>query len=449
MSRITGVKDENRENVTKSLKITQKIEISAYTVACAMAFARAAIVGSGTNSAISRLHLSSLHSTVSGFWPNCYTTLRPHWAAGCSIQVQFPQNLGVGIAVVYAAINAAIKSTGTRHGGGQMPNSPYIRAETLAYQCNNPHGAAGPYFYRFPTQASPTLPVPASQLTAPLTGANVANPSAALKPRCKSQKPCGSGRIDAACSHNMCQQHCIEIGDCALRLHQRKHDQMLGTPTPTPRARKSQPAPPAPLRLPFTDYDSHDDWTSKTLPGIRALDNYTPPIDPVHAQQLPHVNALTAMAGIKSPSPDSVEDEDVQLALGIRMSLAQFNSTSGAGPSRLDSPPRAALRLRLPSTILQAGCRSPPFYQTQCSPSALFSRNQDDYPMNYPPPVRLRSLSSSPVFPSSIPLPTSESQIKSKPKKTASEKAAPLTVQLNNDWISLGLQSSETPPTLH
>ncbi|KAJ7752269.1 hypothetical protein B0H14DRAFT_2618471 [Mycena olivaceomarginata] len=49
----------------ESLKITQKIEISAYTVARAVAFARAAIVGSGTNSAIPRLHLSSLRSTVS------------------------------------------------------------------------------------------------------------------------------------------------------------------------------------------------------------------------------------------------------------------------------------------------------------------------------------------------------------------------------------------------
>ncbi|KAJ7827808.1 hypothetical protein B0H14DRAFT_3466773 [Mycena olivaceomarginata] len=305
--------------------------------------------------------------------------------------------------------------------GGQMPNSPYIRA-------------------------SPSLPVPASQFTVPLTGANVVNPSAALKLRCKSQKPCGSGRIDAACSRNMCQRHCIEIGDCALRPHQRKHDQMLGAPTPTPRARKSQPAPPAPLRLPFTDYDSHDDWTSKALPGIRALDNYTPPIDPMRAQQLRHVDALAAMAGIKSPSPDSVEDEDAQLALGICMSLAQFNS-SGTGPSCLASPPRAALHL--PSTILQAGHRSPPFYQTQCSPSASFSQNQDDYPVNYPPPARLRSLSSSPIFPSSIPLPTSESQIKLKPKKAAGKKAALLTIQLNNDWMSLGLQSSETPPTLH
>ncbi|KAJ7840109.1 hypothetical protein B0H14DRAFT_3458369 [Mycena olivaceomarginata] len=117
----------------------------------------------------------------------------------------------------------------------------------------------------------------------------------------------------------------------------RKRDQMLGAPTPTPRAHKSQPAPPAPLRLPFTDYDSHNDWTNKTLPGIRALDNYTPPIDPVRAQQLRHVDALAAMAGIKSPSPDSVEDEDAQLALGIRMSLAQFNSTSGAGGALLST----------------------------------------------------------------------------------------------------------------
>jgi hypothetical protein len=39
MSRVTGVECENRQNVTKSLKITQKIEISAYTVARAVAFA--------------------------------------------------------------------------------------------------------------------------------------------------------------------------------------------------------------------------------------------------------------------------------------------------------------------------------------------------------------------------------------------------------------------------
>jgi hypothetical protein len=46
MSRVTGVEYENRQNVTKSLKITQKIEISAYTVARAVAFARAAIADS-------------------------------------------------------------------------------------------------------------------------------------------------------------------------------------------------------------------------------------------------------------------------------------------------------------------------------------------------------------------------------------------------------------------
>jgi hypothetical protein len=66
------------QNRWKLLKITQKIEILAYTVARAVAFARAAIVDSGTNSAIPRLHLSSLrstHLTVSGFWSNCYRTL--------------------------------------------------------------------------------------------------------------------------------------------------------------------------------------------------------------------------------------------------------------------------------------------------------------------------------------------------------------------------------------
>jgi hypothetical protein len=66
MSRVTGVEYENRQNVTKSLKIAQKIEISAYTVARVPWHARAAIVDSGTNSAIPpRLHLSSLRSTVS------------------------------------------------------------------------------------------------------------------------------------------------------------------------------------------------------------------------------------------------------------------------------------------------------------------------------------------------------------------------------------------------
>jgi hypothetical protein len=65
MSRVTGVEYENRRNVTKSLKIAQKIEFSAYTVARAVAFARAAIVDSGTNSAIPWPHLFSLRSTVS------------------------------------------------------------------------------------------------------------------------------------------------------------------------------------------------------------------------------------------------------------------------------------------------------------------------------------------------------------------------------------------------
>ncbi|KAJ7890992.1 hypothetical protein B0H14DRAFT_2561101 [Mycena olivaceomarginata] len=46
LSRVTGVEYENRQNVTKSLKITPKIEISAYTVARAVAFARAAFVDS-------------------------------------------------------------------------------------------------------------------------------------------------------------------------------------------------------------------------------------------------------------------------------------------------------------------------------------------------------------------------------------------------------------------
>jgi hypothetical protein len=46
MSRVTGVEYKNRQNVTKSLKITQKIEISSYTVARAVAFARAAVVDS-------------------------------------------------------------------------------------------------------------------------------------------------------------------------------------------------------------------------------------------------------------------------------------------------------------------------------------------------------------------------------------------------------------------
>ncbi|KAJ7347251.1 hypothetical protein DFH08DRAFT_936832 [Mycena albidolilacea] len=52
-------------NVTKSVKIAPKIEISAYTVARAVVFAQAAIFDSGTNSAIPQLHLSSLRSTVS------------------------------------------------------------------------------------------------------------------------------------------------------------------------------------------------------------------------------------------------------------------------------------------------------------------------------------------------------------------------------------------------
>jgi hypothetical protein len=46
MSRVTGVEYENRQNVTKSLKITQKIEIPAYTVARTVAFAQAAIADS-------------------------------------------------------------------------------------------------------------------------------------------------------------------------------------------------------------------------------------------------------------------------------------------------------------------------------------------------------------------------------------------------------------------
>ncbi|KAJ7339841.1 hypothetical protein DFH08DRAFT_812227 [Mycena albidolilacea] len=46
MSRVTGVEYENRQNVTKSLKITQKIEISAYTVGRAVAFAQAAVIDS-------------------------------------------------------------------------------------------------------------------------------------------------------------------------------------------------------------------------------------------------------------------------------------------------------------------------------------------------------------------------------------------------------------------
>ncbi|KAJ7810238.1 hypothetical protein B0H14DRAFT_3757899 [Mycena olivaceomarginata] len=45
-SRVTGVEYENRQNVTKSLKIAPKIEISAYTVARAVVFARAALVDS-------------------------------------------------------------------------------------------------------------------------------------------------------------------------------------------------------------------------------------------------------------------------------------------------------------------------------------------------------------------------------------------------------------------
>jgi hypothetical protein len=55
MSQVTGVE----------LKITQKIEISAYIVVHTVVFAQAAIVGSGTNLAIPQLHLSSLCSTIS------------------------------------------------------------------------------------------------------------------------------------------------------------------------------------------------------------------------------------------------------------------------------------------------------------------------------------------------------------------------------------------------
>jgi hypothetical protein len=65
MSRVTGVEYENRQNVTKSLKIARKIEIAACAVARAVAFARATIVDSGTNSAIPRLHLSSLRVSPS------------------------------------------------------------------------------------------------------------------------------------------------------------------------------------------------------------------------------------------------------------------------------------------------------------------------------------------------------------------------------------------------
>ncbi len=60
MSRVTGIEYENRQNVTKLLKITEEIEISAYTVARAVAFAGAAIIDSGINLAVLSLHLSSL-----------------------------------------------------------------------------------------------------------------------------------------------------------------------------------------------------------------------------------------------------------------------------------------------------------------------------------------------------------------------------------------------------
>ncbi|KAJ7351300.1 hypothetical protein DFH08DRAFT_806027 [Mycena albidolilacea] len=46
MSRVTGAEYENGQNVTKSVKIAPKIEISAYTVARAVVFARAALVDS-------------------------------------------------------------------------------------------------------------------------------------------------------------------------------------------------------------------------------------------------------------------------------------------------------------------------------------------------------------------------------------------------------------------
>ncbi|KAF8155004.1 hypothetical protein K438DRAFT_1987231 [Mycena galopus ATCC 62051] len=310
-----------------------------------------------------------------------------------------------------------------------------------------------------PVQPAAPAPVaPLAQPAAPvLPTANTI--SVGAQPTC-THRNCNSTRLDPACSRNMCRRHCSLAGFCSLRAHERNRQRAQvpraaaapgrapASAPLTPFALVPAPAPAQMISLPqhsacigsrrdgdlsfdAVDYASHDEWLANTLPGIRALNNYTLPLP----GELRHLDDLP---GVRSPTPDDesvherlehLEREDAaHLQFGLHLSRAEAarsqargDSSAGASSSSI-SPP-----LQLPVSILQAG-----------EPS-LFSFNSTT---PSPTPTRslpeLRSLSISPDFPATLAPAVLQRATQKRPLR--------LTRQLNEDWNSLSLNAT---PTLH
>ncbi|KAJ6466395.1 hypothetical protein C8R45DRAFT_1106635 [Mycena sanguinolenta] len=281
--------------------------------------------------------------------------------------------------------------------GGKAPGSHFIR-------CTN-SGRHSLYFHRFPEPKPDNAQNAASSQSVPTPSTSVTLAPTTQARKCAEPR-CNSGRVDLACPRHRCQRHCIAIGPCTLRSHERERlKKLTGTaaaiplaPAPSSSSRKSSSSilPPVPsvpastsrtsalsIPPPAVDFASYEDWMAQTLPPIEALG---------FSQQEDEWSFLDDLPGIKSPTPETEsireryereEREDAErLEHGLRLSQDEA-TRAAAGPSRLAS---------------------------------------QSFPM-------LRALSLSPTFPTRVLPPPQPRPAGSAPKKLC------ITTQLNSDWM--------------
>ncbi|KAJ7301941.1 hypothetical protein DFH08DRAFT_992025 [Mycena albidolilacea] len=234
--------------------------------------------------------------------------------------------------------------------------------------------------------------------------------------------------------------HCAEAGPCALGPHQRhRNNMLLGNPVAKRGRKLKQPTTAAlpSLHLPFPEFTDHDEWAAKTRPPPPHL--YQPCIDPDRAERLCYLDTLP---GLKSPTLASDDEVDAaQLVLGIHLSSmsnqsrSQPQSSEGAGPSR--QPTLSYGPLRLPTSTQQAGHS----HEFDMTPSPSPSAN------NF-----LCTLSSSPNFPATLPLPDiptiAPQPTRSVAKKAVTPKPLRITTRLKKDWMGSD-NDLPSPSTFH
>ncbi|KAJ7363871.1 hypothetical protein DFH08DRAFT_837729 [Mycena albidolilacea] len=314
---------------------------------------------------------------------------------------------------------------------GEVPGSKFLR-------CNSPHHSGQHYFFRFPTVAGhplPPLPPPPSA-SIPITQP----PSETPRLTCWLCPSKTTRQVDSACSRQLYRSHCAEAGPCTLGPHQRhRNNMLLGNPVAKRGRKLKQPTTTVlpSLHLPFPDFADHDEWAAKTRPPLPHL--YQPHIDPDKAERLHYLDTLP---GLKSPTPASDDEVDAaQLALGIHLSSMsnqsrlQPQSSEVAGPSRQPTPSYGPLRL--PTSTQQAGHS----HEFDMTPSPSPSAN------NF-----LRTRSSSPNFPVTLPLPDilaiAPPLTRSVAKKAITPKPLRITTQLNKDWMGSD-NNLPSPSTFH